>query len=444
MVKLESLDAESNYKDVDIEKKYRVAHYNPQFVSEDHLDKFHTTDVKLKILLRSAFHVQTFRSAILGVTWRPVLLFLVLYYAFQIVFIQMDDLFDGLIDDSCKYKIGNASSCVKNIGKAVEQCAKNITIASADECRSFIEEKCKLLSEAAGECGVNGWVNTMKSHDSTAAKYLTFILGFYVGQMIKRWWDQVMSLPYIDPIANGLAGFVQVEFKDDLKSKEAALDLRKKIARYCLLSWTMCFSTISIPLQRKFKSGENYLEKGLLTSPELAALKQSAYPTTFSAQWWIPLNWASALINSVHPDSQGCKLKEQKGLIKELNYFVSKLHNVARYQTNPLPLIYSQAVMVAIYSWLLLGVFSSQYVKDVNFENQGTIKDITSILRTVPLFQIVKIILIYAWMKVANIVRNPFGMDNDYDINLEKMLDQNIWKASLTIKHLDKSVNFHE
>ena len=54
--------------------------------------------------------------------------------------------------------------------------------------------------------------------------------------------------------------------------------------------------------------------------------------------------------------------------------------------------------------------------------------------------QIVKIILIYSWMKVANIVRNPFGLDANYDINLEEMLDHNIWKASLSIKHLDTPI----
>ena len=41
-------------------------------------------------------------------------------------------------------------------------------------------------------------------------------------------------------------------------------------------------------------------------------------------------------------------------------------------------------------------------------------------------------------MKVANIVRNPFGLDENYDINLEEVLDHNIWKASLSLKHLDQ------
>ena len=58
------------------------------------------------------------------------------------------------------------------------------------------------------------WVNVMKTYESTATKYLTFILGFYVGQMIKRWWDQVKSLPQIELVTNCLAGFIQLEFKE--------------------------------------------------------------------------------------------------------------------------------------------------------------------------------------------------------------------------------------
>jgi len=86
--------------------------------------------------------------------------------------------------------------------------------------------------------------------------------------------------------------------------------------------------------------------------------------------------------------------------------------------------------MLAIYTWLFLGIFSSQFL-DIH-------RSPTIIIFTIPLFQIVKIVLIYAWMKVANIVRNPFGLDENYDINLEEVLDHNIWKASLSLKHLDQ------
>jgi len=363
-----------------VKDKYKVANYKEEHLQGGgKLDIFHRTSVKGRRLITTAFGVKTFQSAIIGVTWRPLLFFLVLYYAFQVFFRVTDQQF----------------------------------LSNQD---------------------LTDWIKKMKKHDSTASKYLTFILGFYVGQMITRWWDQVKSLPYIDPITNSLSGFIQIEFKDDLKSKESALDLKKKIARYCLLSWTMCLAHVSHPLQLKFKTADKYIEKGLITERELRAL-QGTRPSSWSRQWWIPLNWAASLINSNHPESQGCKVKESKELIKELNKFLSKLHHVERYQTNPLPLIYGQAVMVAIYSWIFLGVFASQYVKDLEKD-----LDLLGIIRTIPLFQIVKILLIYSWLKVAHIVRNPFGSDYNYDINLEQFLDQNIWKASSSIMHLDNPI----
>ena len=105
------------------------------------------------------------------------------------------------------------------------------------------------------------WVSGMKENESVATRYLTFILGFYVGQMIKRWWDQVKSMPDIDLVTNFMAGFVQLEFKDDMQARSSALDLKKKIVRYCLLKWTMCMSTLSVPLKEKFKTEENYTRK---------------------------------------------------------------------------------------------------------------------------------------------------------------------------------------
>eukprot|EP00091_Calanus_sinicus_P006778 TRINITY_DN17528_c0_g1_i1.p1 TRINITY_DN17528_c0_g1~~TRINITY_DN17528_c0_g1_i1.p1 ORF type:complete len:262 (-),score=41.65 TRINITY_DN17528_c0_g1_i1:212-997(-) len=160
------------------------------------------------------------------------------------------------------------------------------------------------------------WVAGMKESESTATKYLTFILGFYVGQMIKRWWDQVKSLPDIDSITNCLAGFVQLEFGDDQKTQDSALRLKKKIVRYCLLSWTMCLSAISPPLHDKFSSGEKYIQKGLMRKGEMKAL-QGDRPACWKDQWWIPITWAICLVNSNHPESQGCKLKEQKDIIEQ-------------------------------------------------------------------------------------------------------------------------------
>ena len=48
--------------------------------------------------------------------------------------------------------------------------------------------------------------------------------------------------------------------------------------------------------------------------------------------------------------------------------------------------------------------------------------------------------LIFGWLKVADILSNPFGNDI-YDINLASTLDLNIWKASVTLENQDKTFN---
>ena len=210
--------------DYDIENEYKVADYNPEYVKNEYLDIFHSTSVGNKNLLISAFHRKTFKSTILGVTWKPVLFFLVLYWFFQIL-----------------YQTEVFSTCKREEHTEIE------------------------TEQEAAVCNLvwHDWVAGMKENESTATRYLTFILGFYVGQMIKRWWEQVKCLPDVDSITNVMAGFIQLEFKDDVKAKDAALELKKKIVRYCLLSWTMCLAVISPPLHEKFKIGKNYIEKGL-------------------------------------------------------------------------------------------------------------------------------------------------------------------------------------
>lgn len=58
-----------------------------------------------------------------------------------------------------------------------------------------------------------------------------------------------------------------------LTSHLAAVEAKKLISRYCLLSWTLCCTTFSLPLQHQFGSPEQLVEKGLLRQRELEALQ---------------------------------------------------------------------------------------------------------------------------------------------------------------------------
>ena len=49
--------------------------------------------------------------------------------------------------------------------------------------------------------------------------------------------------------------------------------------------------------------------------------------------------------------------------------------------------------------------------------------------------------LIFGWLRVADILSNPFGNDEVYDINLASTLDLNIWKSSLVIENQERAIH---
>ena len=62
---------------------------------------------------------------------------------------------------------------------------------------------------------------------------------------------------------------------------------------------------------------------------------------------------------------------------------------------------------------------------------------INVIYNRIPLFllQLLMYMLIFGWLRVADILSNPFGNDKVYDINLGSTLDLNIWKSSITLEN---------
>ena len=82
------------------------------------------------------------------------------------------------------------------------------------------------------------------------------------------------------------------------------------------------------------------------------------HPKMCLMRWWLPMTWTVALVNTAKDD----EVKEKKDFIAFLNRYQTALRQVIEYQTNPLPKTYGQALFLAVFSWLILGVFSSQYL----------------------------------------------------------------------------------
>ena len=81
---------------------------------------------------------------------------------------------------------------------------------------------------------------------------MTFFLGFYVSQVMARWWYQVSANPSMDNICLALNGVVFYTSETNARTTQDEGNFKKKIIRYCLLSWTMCLSNFSQCVKDQF------------------------------------------------------------------------------------------------------------------------------------------------------------------------------------------------
>ena len=100
-------------------------------------------------------------------------------------------------------------------------------------------------------------MNDWSGHEKEMQKVLCLLLGFYVKTIIGRWRNQSSKLPSMEEVCGAVNGFVL--HKDE--GKQAVF--KRKIARYCLLSWTMCLTSISSGLKKKFDDERKYIEKAV-------------------------------------------------------------------------------------------------------------------------------------------------------------------------------------
>ena len=82
------------------------------------------------------------------------------------------------------------------------------------------------------------------------------------------------------------------------KGRQSALDLKKRILRHCILSYTLLFITISPTLKKKYSSGEDLVIKGLASwDGAIARLKKDQGSNLgWMDKWWVPINWCCHLI----------------------------------------------------------------------------------------------------------------------------------------------------
>jgi len=164
-------------------------------------------------------------------------------------------------------------------------------------------------------------------------KEMTFLLGFYVSNIVKRWWDTYKTLPWPDSLV--AISHALVDFKS-----ERSMEFCQTILRYCMLSYILCIRRLGLKaLKKMFPNDKSLIKAKVATRKELLLIEKQG---ELGRVWWIPISWCMTMVKS----SKENKFvpSEQKILIDQLAKFQIKLEGVDTFDYVILPPLYRQVV----------------------------------------------------------------------------------------------------
>ncbi|XP_054268664.1 bestrophin-3-like isoform X1 [Macrosteles quadrilineatus] len=195
--------------------------------------------------------------------------------------------------------------------------------------------------------------------------------------------------------------------------------IRRTLMRYLNLSLILVLRSISSAVKRRFPTMDHLVEAGFMTRLELEMFQ--AVPNMEFNTYWIPCTWFIALLKDTKKsnrivDSQGLKI-----IVEEFNEFRSKCGLLWSYDWISIPLVYTQVVTLATYSFFLAALVGRQYVDETTSQQKKQFQMEVDIY--IPLFTILQFFFYMGLLKVAEQLINPFG-DDDEDFELNWLIDR--------------------
>ncbi|XP_055691996.1 bestrophin-2-like [Lutzomyia longipalpis] len=248
---------------------------------------------------------------------------------------------------------------------------------------------------------------------------LSFVLGFYVSMVMTRWWDQYLTIPL--PFSISVLVSANIHGQD-----EGGRLMRRTIVRYVCLCITMVFINIAPRVKRRFPTLQQLVEAGLLTDNERAIIANMNERFPRTSKHWMPIVWAASIVTRARKEGRIRDDFAVKSMIDELNKVRLKCGNLGEYDTISIPLVYTQVVTIAVYSYCFATIMGSQW-RDYDDEINGF-----SIPLNFPFFATLQFFFYMGWLKVAEVLINPFGED-DEDFEVNWMVDRNLQETYMIV-----------
>ncbi|XP_015296394.3 bestrophin-2a [Macaca fascicularis] len=248
---------------------------------------------------------------------------------------------------------------------------------------------------------------------------VSFVLGFYVTLVVNRWWSQYLCMPLPDALMCVVAG--TVHGRDDRGRL-----YRRTLMRYAGLSAVLILRSVSTAVFKRFPTIDHVVEAGFMTREERKKFENlnSSYN-----KYWVPCVWFSNLAAQARREGRIRDNSALKLLLEELNAFRGKCGMLFHYDWISVPLVYTQVVTIALYSYFLACLIGRQFLDPA----QGY-KDHDLDL-CVPIFTLLQFFFYAGWLKVAEQLINPFGEDDD-DFETNFLIDRNFQVSMLAVDEM--------
>ncbi|KAM6158158.1 bestrophin-1 [Rhynchocyon petersi] len=252
---------------------------------------------------------------------------------------------------------------------------------------------------------------------------ISFVLGFYVTLVVTRWWNQYESMPWPDRLMNLVSSVV--EGKD-----EHGRMLRRTLIRYANLASVLILRSVSAAVYKRFPSTQHLVKAGFMTAAEHKLLESLEGPHN---KFWVPWVWFANL--SVKAWRIG-RIRDSillQSLLNEMNSLRSHCGQLYAYDWISVPLVYTQVVTVAVYSFFLACLIGRQFL-DPTKAYPGHELDLF-----VPVFTFLQFFFYAGWLKVAEQLINPFGEDDD-DFETNWIVDRSFQVSLLAVDDMHQNL----
>ncbi|XP_064311310.1 bestrophin-4 [Phalacrocorax carbo] len=271
--------------------------------------------------------------------------------------------------------------------------------------RLLTEEQKRLYTKVAQYC-----------NRSTDLIPMSFVLGFYVTLIVNRWWAQYTSIPLPDQLMCVISS--NVHGKD-----ERGRILRRTLIRYANLSAVLILRSVSTRVLKRFPTMDHVVEAGFMTQDERKMFER--LHSDFN-KYWIPCVWFTNLAAQARQDGRIRDDVALRLLMDELNLYRAKCSMLFHYDWISIPLVYTQVVTIAVYSFFAFCLIGRQFLEPLEPGQEGDLD------MYVPLPTLLQFFFYAGWLKVAEQIINPFGEDDD-DFETNKLIDRNLQVSLLSV-----------